>query len=408
MTKDNLVSNTSPIYLADRLRQLTGVNNRRVKEILWQRRDLQAPFCLGESEIKYGEIRPFTVGEALIKTGRTQMVILKEENGVKLSAKLECNNFMGTGKTRGALAFFERAKNQGLKKSGKEIVLSSGGGFALAVAALAKEINIPVRAFLLNNAMTLVKNELLKLDVEIVDTSTTRDERNLSAREYTKQTGAVYFDQHEGLPGFEANYIGTGPEIIKQTDGQVTDIVGGMGTGNSLYGIGKFARDYALYFKRRPPRVTAVESDSSLYGYFLKLQRLAKEERFQYLQKLERQGVLEIVYNKRKKITEIVPVLKEGGNIPGTGVSGLSTFSKNILPSGLIQQSIQVIPSVARQRAIELAVQGVSAGISSGAVYEAGLRIFNDALACEERRNIVCIFMDDGRMYQDVLQNQQL
>ncbi|MEK9179205.1 MAG: pyridoxal-phosphate dependent enzyme, partial [Patescibacteria group bacterium] len=250
------------------------------------------------------------------------MVILKEEKGVRLCAKLECNNPMGTGKMRGALAFFERAKEQGLLKPGREIVLSSGGGFALAVAALATAYKIPIRAYLLENAMSLVKDELLRLGVEIVDTATTRAERNQEATEYTKKTGAIFFDQHEGLPGFEANYKGTGPEIIKQTDRQVTDIVGCMGTGNFLYGVGKFTRDYALSCNMIIPRITAVESDSSLYGYFLKLQRLPQEERLKYLQKLEQKGVLEIVFNKRKQIDEIVPVLKEEGDIPGTGVSG--------------------------------------------------------------------------------------
>jgi cysteine synthase len=360
-------------------------------------------FALGEKEITYGNIGLFSLEEAKEKVGSTPLVLLNENGGVKLYAKVEATNPMGTGKMRGAVRFFERAVNHGLLDSRQEIVLSSGGGFGIAIASMARFYDLPVTTFLLEEATEKVKGLLLSCGVNIIDSATNRTERNQSAAEYTRKVNGLFFNQHEDTPGFLAAYAGTAPEIWQQTQGEATDIVAGFGTAMTAFGVGKFMRDVANLYQTLKPRITAVESDSSLLWLFLELQKANVVEQMRLLCSYAERGIIELKRNKRGKIVGFSPAWQEKGYIPGTGVSGLSSFSQDIFPLKLIDQSIQVTPRIARVNANDLQSMGISAGISSGAVYQTCVDIFSQAVQRGEPKTIVGIFMDDRRMYESLL-----
>ncbi|EQD28083.1 Pyridoxal phosphate-dependent enzyme, beta subunit domain protein, partial [mine drainage metagenome] len=62
------------------------------------------------------------------------------------------------------------------------------------------------------------------------------------AKKIAKERGAYLPNQYYNSSNPKAHYETTGPEIWAQTKGKVTHIVGGIGTGGTLSGIGKFLK----------------------------------------------------------------------------------------------------------------------------------------------------------------------
>ncbi|KAL7010361.1 Cysteine synthase 2 [Cystobasidiomycetes sp. EMM_F5] len=71
----------------------------------------------------------------------------------------------------------------------------------------------------------------------------------------------LFADQFENLANFEAHYLGTGPEIWRQTNGNIDAFVAGAGTGGTLAGV-------AAYLKKCKPDVTAVLADPQGSGLY--------------------------------------------------------------------------------------------------------------------------------------------
>jgi cysteine synthase A len=68
------------------------------------------------------------------------------------------------------------------------------------------------------------------------------------------QPRGFFADQFENQSNFDAHYQGTGPEILKQVNGQLDAFVSGAGTGGTISGIGR-------YLKKHVPDVKVVLSD---------------------------------------------------------------------------------------------------------------------------------------------------
>ena len=76
--------------------------------------------------------------------------------------------------------------------------------------------------------------------------------------------GAYKPDQYNNQANPEAHYRTTGPEIWEQTEGRITHLVAGMGTGGTISGIAK-------YLKEKNPKIKIIGVDpvgSIFYEYF--------------------------------------------------------------------------------------------------------------------------------------------
>jgi cysteine synthase len=196
-----------------------------------------------------------------------------------------------------------------------------------------------------------------------------------------------------------------GPEIWQQTNGTVTNIVAGFGTAMTCYGVGKFVRDAANIHEVSRPKLTAIESDSSLLWLFLELQKANGTEQKALLKRWAEAGIVEIKTNSKGEVVSFSSLRQELGYIPGTGVSGLSSFSQDIFPLNLVDESIQVTPSSAKRGCCELNNIGICAGISSGAVYRGCQQLYSNAIENGEPKVIVGIFMDDHRPYKSLIES---
>ncbi len=195
--------------------------------------------------------------------GRTPLVRLRrmaEGLAPTVAAKVEAQNPGGSTKDRVAVAMIADAEKAGRLKPGGTIIEATAGntGVGLAMVAAVKGYRC---IFVLPDKMSNEKVSLLKAyGAEVVITPTavppdSPDSYNGVAARLTEEIpGAWRPNQFTNLSNPEVHYRTTGPEIWEQTDGKVTHVVGGVGTGGSLSGVGK-------YLKERNPDVKLIGAD---------------------------------------------------------------------------------------------------------------------------------------------------
>ena len=195
--------------------------------------------------------------------GRTPLVRLRRINEgllATVAAKVEAQNPGGSTKDRVAVAMIADAEKAGRLKPGGTIIEATAGntGVGLAMVAAVKGYRC---IFVLPDKMSNEKISLLRAyGAEVVVTPTavppdSPDSYNGVAARLTEEIpGAWRPNQFTNLSNPEVHYRTTGPEIWEQTDGKVTHVVGGVGTGGSLSGVGK-------YLKERNPDVKLIGAD---------------------------------------------------------------------------------------------------------------------------------------------------
>jgi cystathionine beta-synthase len=175
----------------------------------------------------------------------------------------------GSVKDRIGLAIIEHAERRGELQPGGTIVEGTSGntGVGLAIAAALKGYRC---VFTMPDKMSQEKVRLLKaFGAEVVITPTAvppdhPDNYVMKAKQIVKETpGAVLANQFYNAINPEAHYATMGPEIWQQTEGKVTHLVAGAGTGGTISGAGK-------YLKEKNPKIRIVAGDpvGSLYTHF--------------------------------------------------------------------------------------------------------------------------------------------
>ena len=78
--------------------------------------------------------------------------------------------------------------------------------------------------------------------------------------------GAFKPDQFSNLNGPESHYETTGPEIWRDTDGRVTHLVAGIGTGGTISGTGRYLKEISADRKGGPVRIIGADPEGSIYS----------------------------------------------------------------------------------------------------------------------------------------------
>jgi cystathionine beta-synthase len=205
--------------------------------------------------------------QAIGNTPLVQMPRLTAGLRLTVLAKLENLNPGGSVKDRIGLRMIEDAERRGLLRPGGTIVEPTSGntGAALAIAAAIKGYRM---LFVMPDKMSAEKIALLRAygaDVVVCPTAVPRESPDsyysVAERLSKEIPGAFQPNQYANPANPGAHYASTGPEIWRQTDGQLGFFVAGMGTGGTISGVGR-------YLKEQQPALVTVGADpiGSLYS----------------------------------------------------------------------------------------------------------------------------------------------
>ena len=271
----------------------------------------------------------------------------------RILAKLECMNPAGSAKDRAALSMIEDAERSGKLKPGATIIEPTSGNTGIGLASVAAPRGYHV-ILVMPETMSLERRRLIAAyGAEIVLTpgklgmQGAVDKANELNREIP---GSIIAGQFVNPANPAAHYKSTGPEIWRDTDGNVDVFVAGIGTGGTITGVGR-------YLKEQNPgvQVVAVEPADS-------------------------------------------PLLSTGK----AGPHGIQGIGANFVPEALDRTVYDQVKTVqtadANTIAREIArTEGILVGISSGAAVSAALELAKQPEL--EDKTIVVMLPDTGERY---------
>ena len=271
----------------------------------------------------------------------------------KVYGKVEAFNLTGSIKDRAALYMIEAAEREGKLKPGSTIIEPTSGNTGIALSAIGNAKGYKV-ILVMPDTMSVERRRLMKAyGAEIVLTDGAKGisgSIEKAGELLAEIEGSFMPDQFSNAANAQAHYETTGPEIWRDTDGDVDVLVSGVGTGGTITGAGR-------YLKEQDPHVKVIAVEPNSYAAQAYLQKAP--------QKI--QGI-------------------------GTG------FIPGILDTAVYDEIIRITNEDAFATGAAIArKEGILAGISSGAAVSAALQIAQR----EENtgKNIVVILPDSGDRY---------
>jgi [CysO sulfur-carrier protein]-thiocarboxylate-dependent cysteine synthase len=260
---------------------------------------------------------------------------------------MEDRNPTGSIKDRTAIAMIEAAERDGLLKAGSTILEPTSGNTGISLAMAAKVRGYKLICVMPENTSSERRQLLEMWGAEIISSPAAggSNEAVRVAKEIAAQNPDYVFLYQYGNPAnTAAHYNSTGPEIFKDLP-TVTHFVAGLGTTGTLMGAGRYLRE-------QKPDVQIIAAEPR-YG--------------------------ELVYGLRNIDEGFVPELYDA-----------SVLTRRF--------SVGAEDSVKRVRQL-LEVEGIFAGISTGAILHAAIAMANDAIKDNRDADIAFIVCDAGWKY---------
>lgn len=282
--------------------------------------------------------------------GGTPLVRLKRLPGAEAAArgnvvllKLEGNNPAGSVKDRPALSMISRAEKRGDIKPGDTLIEATSGNTGIALAMAAAMGGYRMILVMPENQSVERRQTMRAFGAELV--LTPKDGGMELARDVAEKMQGegrgIILDQFANPDNPLAHYEGTGPEIWRETEGQITHFVSSMGTTGTIMGVSR-------YLKKQNPAICIVGCQP-----------------------------------------------EDGSQIPG-----IRKWPEAYLPKIFDRSRVDRVESVSQAEAEEMtrrlaAEEGIFAGISSGGALAVALRLAREA----QNATIVSIVCDRGDRY---------
>ncbi|ACQ79315.1 cystathionine beta-synthase [Beutenbergia cavernae DSM 12333] len=187
-------------------------------------------------------------------------------------AKIEYLNPGGSIKDRIAARIIDAAEAEGKLRPGGTIVEPTSGNTGVGLALIAQQRGYRC-IFVCPDKVAQDKRDVLTAygaQVVVTPTAVPPDHPDsyysVSDRLASEIDGAFKPDQYSNPNGPASHYASTGPEIWADTDGRVTHLVAGIGTGGTITGTGRYLHDASADRESGPVRVVGVDPDGSVYS----------------------------------------------------------------------------------------------------------------------------------------------
>ena len=194
--------------------------------------------------------------------GNTPLLALERfAPGARILAKLECFNPLSSAKDRAALSMLDAAEAAGQLRPGTVIIEPTSGNTGVALAYIANIRGYKLILTMPDTMSTERRNLLSALGAELVLTPGGQGMEGAvaKARELAASLPSAFIpSQFDNPANAQAHYRTTGPEIWRDTEGQVDVFVACVGSGGTITGTGR-------YLKEQTPaiQVVAVEPAES-------------------------------------------------------------------------------------------------------------------------------------------------
>ena len=295
------------------------------------------------------------MGSSLVaRIGNTPLIRLdrmaQKLPGITLLAKAEWTNPGGSVKDRAAWSMVREALANGRLAAGKTLLDATSGNTGIALAMLGAALRFPVLLTMPSNVSPERKRILKAYGAQVEWTKpdessdgAIRRARELAGNDPEKY---CYIDQYSNPLNWQAHYETTGPEIWRQTNGEITHFIAGLGTSGTFVGT-------ARKLKELNPEIVAVsmQPDSPFHG----LEGLKHME------------------------TSIVPAIYDPK-----------------LADRNVEQETEGAYAIAKQLARE---EGLLVGISAAAAVAASLKIAREEVAAGRSAVIVTVLPDSADKY---------
>lgn len=290
--------------------------------------------------------------ETIGNTPLVKLNTITKDIPATILAKIETTNPGNSIKDRMALKMIEDAEKKGLLKPGGTIIEGTSGntGMGLAMAAIVKGYKC---IFTTTDKQSKEKIDALKaFGAEVivcptdVDPEDPRSYYSVSSRLEKETPNSWKANQYDNLSNTQANYEQTGPEIWKQTEGKVTHLVVGVGTGGTISGTGKFLKEQNPAIK-----VWGIDTYGSVFKKYKETGEFDKNEIYPYITEGIGEDFLpknvnfdiidhfEKVTDKDAALMTLEIARKEGifvGNSAGAAVAGLLQMSAQLTKDDVV------------------------------------------------------------------------
>lgn len=283
--------------------------------------------------------------------GNTPLVKIKrlwQGRYVTVLGKLEGNNPAGSVKDRPALNMIAKAEARGEISPGDTLIEATSGNTGIALAMSAAMKGYKMVLIMPDNMSEERRASMRAFGAEIISVSQAAGgmelARDMAAEMHAEGKGIV-LDQFANPDNWNAHYETTGPEIWRDTKGEVTHFVSSMGTTGTIMGVSRYLKE-----KNDAIEIVGVQPDgeSQIPGI-------------------------------RRWPTEYLP---------------------KIFDANRVDRTLDVDQTLAEQTMRQLAIkEGIFAGVSSGGAMACALRIATDLERNKREATIVSIVCDRGDRY---------
>lgn len=180
--------------------------------------------------------------------GNTPLVEITKINqkpGVKIFGKLEGQNPGGSVKDRAAFGMISEALKRGDVKRGDRLIEATSGNTGIALAMIAQSAGLHMTLLMPENSTVERIQAMRAYGAEVILTPAERTieySRELAEEKATKE-GYFMLNQFANPDNYGMHYKTTGPEIWRDTEGQVTHFVSAMGTTGTIMGVSRYLKE---------------------------------------------------------------------------------------------------------------------------------------------------------------------